>query len=97
MRTRIRTLEELARIFRLSEDEYAAVARHKGSLPVGITPYYASLMGLTDATEPLAPHPHHDRRGISPRARARTTIRWAKTTTRSCPAWCIAIPTGCCS
>ena len=53
MRTRIRTLEELARIFRLSEDEYAAVARHKGSLPVGITPYYASLMGLTDAAEPL--------------------------------------------
>jgi lysine 2,3-aminomutase len=53
MRTRIRSLEELARIFRLSEDEYAAVARHKGSLPVGITPYYASLMGLTDAGEPL--------------------------------------------
>ena len=53
MRTRIRTLEELARIFRLSEDEYAAVARHQGSLPVGITPYYASLMGLTDAAEPL--------------------------------------------
>ncbi len=53
MRTRIRSLEELARIFRLSEDEYAAVARHKGSLPVGITPYYASLMGLTEADEPL--------------------------------------------
>jgi lysine 2,3-aminomutase len=53
MRTRIRTLEELSRIFRLSEDEYAAVAKHKGSLPVGITPYYASLMGLTDAEEPL--------------------------------------------
>jgi lysine 2,3-aminomutase len=53
MRARIRTLEELGRIFRLSEDEYAAVARHKGSLPVGITPYYASLMGLTDAAEPL--------------------------------------------
>jgi len=53
MRSRIRSLEELARIFRLSEDEYAAVARHKGSLPVGITPYYASLMGLTDPAEPL--------------------------------------------
>ncbi len=53
MRARIRTLEELARIFRLSEDEYAAVARHQGALPVGITPYYASLMGLTDAEEPL--------------------------------------------
>src|ERR1700759_3109087 len=53
MRARIRSLEELARIFRLSEDEYAAVARHQGSLPVGITPYYASLMGLSDAAEPL--------------------------------------------
>src|ERR1700743_785534 len=53
MRTRIRTLEELGRIFRLSEDEYAAVSRHQGALPVGITPYYASLMGLTDAHEPL--------------------------------------------
>ena len=53
MRTRIRTLDELARIFRLSEDEYSAVSRHQGALPVGITPYYASLMGLTDATEPL--------------------------------------------
>ncbi|MBL6940363.1 MAG: KamA family radical SAM protein [Alphaproteobacteria bacterium] len=53
MRTRIRTLDELGRIFRLSEDEYAAVARHKGSLPVGITPYYASLMGRDDPSEPL--------------------------------------------
>ena len=69
MRTRIRTLDELARIFRLSEDEYAAVARHKGALPVGITPYYASLMGLTDAERTPAPHPHHDRRGICPRPR----------------------------
>ncbi len=50
---RIRSLDELARVFRLSEDEYAAVARHKGSLPVGITPYYASLMGLNDADEAL--------------------------------------------
>jgi lysine 2,3-aminomutase len=53
MRTRIRTLEELGRVFRLSEDEYAAVAKHQGPLPVGITPYYAGLMGLTDASEPL--------------------------------------------
>ncbi len=53
MRARIRNLDELARIFRLSEDEYAAVSRHRGALPVGITPYYASLMGLTDASEPL--------------------------------------------
>lgn len=53
MRTRIRTLDELARIFALSADERAAVERHEGALPVGITPYYASLMGLHDASEPL--------------------------------------------
>ncbi len=53
LRTRIRTLDELSRIFRLSKDEYDAVARHEGALPVGITPYYASLMDLADACEPL--------------------------------------------
>jgi lysine 2,3-aminomutase len=53
MRSRIRTLDELARVFHLSEDEHAAVSRHQGALPVGITPYYASLMGLKDAAEPL--------------------------------------------
>jgi lysine 2,3-aminomutase len=44
---------QLERIFQLSPDEHAAVARHKGSLPVGITPYYASLMGRDDPQEPL--------------------------------------------
>jgi len=53
MRSRIRGLEDLARIFRLSEDERAAVERHEGALPVGITPYYASLMGRDDPSEPL--------------------------------------------
>jgi lysine 2,3-aminomutase len=53
MRTRIRSLDDLSRIFRLSADERSAVERHKGPLPVGITPYYASLMGLDDPTEPL--------------------------------------------
>jgi lysine 2,3-aminomutase len=53
MRTRIRTKEELARIFQLSDDERSAVERHSGSLPVGITPYYASLMSLDDPTEAL--------------------------------------------
>ena len=53
LRTRIRTLAELERVFALSEDERSAVARHTGSLPVGITPYYASLMDRRDASEPL--------------------------------------------
>ena len=52
-RHRIRSLAELERIFELSDDERTAASNHKGSLPVGITPYYASRMGLTDPMEPL--------------------------------------------
>ncbi len=52
-RSRIRTLEQLERMFDLSQDERSAALRHKGSLPVGITPYYASLMAYADASEPL--------------------------------------------
>ena len=59
MRTRIRTLAELERVFALSDDERRAVAGHTGPLPVGITPYYASLMGLDDPVRAAAPHPRH--------------------------------------
>ena len=52
-RKRIRTLAELERLFVLSDDERDAVVRHQGSLPLGITPYYASLMSRDDALEPL--------------------------------------------
>jgi lysine 2,3-aminomutase len=53
VRARIRDLAELKRIFVLSEDEARAVEGHAGPLPVGITPYYASLMSPTDPAEPL--------------------------------------------
>jgi len=53
LRSRIRSLAQLEKIFQLSADEHDAIARHKGSLPVGITPYYASLMSRDDAEEPL--------------------------------------------
>jgi lysine 2,3-aminomutase len=52
-RSRIRSAEDLARIFVLSEDERIAATRHTGPLPVGITPYYASLMSRDDPNEPL--------------------------------------------
>lgn len=52
-RNRIRTLGQLEGAFELSADERDAAGRHSGSLPVGITPYYASLMSRTDAQEPL--------------------------------------------
>jgi len=53
IRNRIRTLAQLEGVFALSDDERAAISRHHGSLPVGITPYYASLMSADDSQEPL--------------------------------------------
>jgi len=50
---RIKSLADLERVFVLSDDERAAAVKHSGSLPVGITPYYASLMSREDADEPL--------------------------------------------
>lgn len=53
VRHRIRSLSELSRMFQLSEDEAAAIAKHSGSLPVGITPYYASLLSYDNPQQPL--------------------------------------------
>ncbi len=50
---RIRSAADLEKVFILSDEERAAATRHKGPLPVGITPYYASLMGREDPNEPL--------------------------------------------
>lgn len=52
-RNRIRSLEDVDRIFRLSECERAAIELHRGALPLGITPYYASLMSRDDPDDPL--------------------------------------------
>ena len=52
-RNRIRDLRELARIIEPSADEREAIERHTGPLPIGITPYYASLLHATDPTQPL--------------------------------------------
>lgn len=53
LRHRITTVADLERVFVLSEDEREAVAHRNGSLPVGITPYYASLMSRTDSKDAL--------------------------------------------
>lgn len=53
LQNRIRDLRALSRIIELSDDEQQAVARHTGPLPVGITPYYASLLSPTDPGQPL--------------------------------------------
>jgi lysine 2,3-aminomutase len=53
LRHRIRDLESVERIFPLTEDERSAILRRSGSLPVGITPYYASLIDLNDPNDPI--------------------------------------------
>ena len=50
---RIKSLSALERIINLSDDERNAIAHHKGPLPVGITPYYASLIDPEDPSHPL--------------------------------------------
>lgn len=53
LRNRIKDLKSLARVLDVSEDERSAIARHIGHLPVGINPYYASLLDPSDASQPL--------------------------------------------
>ncbi|MHB8079561.1 MAG: KamA family radical SAM protein [Candidatus Krumholzibacteriia bacterium] len=53
LRNRIRDTDALARILNLSEGERAAIERHRGPLPVGITPYYLSLVDENDPDQPL--------------------------------------------
>lgn len=52
-RARIRSLEQAERIFTLSVDERAALVANHGELPLGITPYYASLFNRTDPLDGL--------------------------------------------
>ncbi|MBN1422527.1 MAG: KamA family radical SAM protein [Planctomycetes bacterium] len=53
LRNRIRNLDGLARIVRLTDDERAAILAHTGALPLSITPYYASLLSEADPAQPL--------------------------------------------
>jgi lysine 2,3-aminomutase len=52
-RNRVRTLAQLERILELSGDERTAIVEGGSMLPIGITPYYASLLSRTDAQQPL--------------------------------------------
>ena len=53
LRHRIRDAAGLERVFGLSPEERSAVAGLGGRLPVGITPYYASLIDRADPADPL--------------------------------------------
>ena len=50
---RIMNLARLERILVLSDEERRAISEHKGPLPIGITPYYASLLDPIDPEQPL--------------------------------------------
>jgi lysine 2,3-aminomutase len=52
-RHRARTLEHLERFLILSDSERAAILEGGSMLPVGITPYYLSLVSREDPNEPL--------------------------------------------
>lgn len=53
LRNRLYSFERINKIFQLSEEETHAFIKHKGKLPVAITPYYASLLEINDSTHPL--------------------------------------------
>ena len=52
-RNRIRSLEHLERMIRVSDEERAAITRHHGPLPIGVTPYYMSLIDPADPHQGL--------------------------------------------
>jgi lysine 2,3-aminomutase len=53
LRNRIRNLQGLERVFDLNAEERSAVQRLGDRLPVGITPYYASLIAAGNPGDPL--------------------------------------------
>ena len=53
LRMRLKDLPTLEKAFALSDDERATVVNLGGQLPVGITPYYASLIDPDDPMDPI--------------------------------------------
>ncbi len=52
-RHRVRKLDQMERMLVLSDDEREALVKGESMLPVGITPYYMSLLDRDDAEQPL--------------------------------------------
>jgi lysine 2,3-aminomutase len=52
-RNRVRSLADLERMLQLTTSEREAIQAHHGALPVGITPYYASLLDPLDSDQGL--------------------------------------------
>jgi lysine 2,3-aminomutase len=53
VRHRFRTLAQIERVLDLADDEREALVQGAAMLPVGITPYYMSLLARDDADDPL--------------------------------------------
>jgi lysine 2,3-aminomutase len=53
LQNRIRSVNELSLIVRLSEEEKEAFKHSNGMFPLSITPYYASLLDWDDSNHPL--------------------------------------------
>jgi lysine 2,3-aminomutase len=54
LRNRITSLEELSQILTLTMDEITAICRHQGgTLPLAVTPYYASLLAVDEPVQAL--------------------------------------------
>jgi lysine 2,3-aminomutase len=53
LRNRLRRLDDVARVLALAEDERKTIERIGGRLPLGVTPYYASLMDPLDPHDPI--------------------------------------------
>jgi len=53
IRHRIRDVQALARVLEVSPEEREALESQQGTLPLSITPYYASLLDRADPTHPI--------------------------------------------
>ena len=53
IKNRITGLENLEKIIPLQDTEVEAILMHKGSMPLAITPYYASLLDPDDFNQPV--------------------------------------------
>lgn len=53
MANRIRTLDEIARFLRLTDQELLALHGNNSQLPFAVTPYYLSTVNLEDADDPI--------------------------------------------
>lgn len=53
IQNRIRTIEQLQKILRLSAKERLALEMHRSNLPIGVTPYFMSLLPAEETDHPL--------------------------------------------